>query len=149
MFAYDGNQKLAQVTAPAVAGAPRNVTASMTSGRLITLTDPDGFVTTFAHSPTVTNVMMSRRDKHNQSARLLTMGRAVSRQPRSMPGGSDESDHLGHVCRRVTWRDDEWRVWSVHTTGHGECPHAYRWSPCGGRHLEYRGESVWGREPDP
>lgn len=51
MFAYDGNQKLAQVTAPAVAGAPRNVTASMTSGRLITLTDPDGFVTTFAHSP--------------------------------------------------------------------------------------------------
>jgi len=66
MFAYDGNQKLAQVTAPAVAGAPRNVTASMTSGRLITLTDPDGFVTTFAHSPTVTNVMMSRRDKHNR-----------------------------------------------------------------------------------
>ena len=92
-FAYDGNQKLMQVTPPAVSGTPRTVGASVNSGRLVSITDPDGFATTFAYSSTVANLMVSRSDKHART-RAFTFDGAMRLAGTTVYAGMGSTDPI-------------------------------------------------------
>ncbi|HEY0928371.1 MAG TPA: RHS repeat-associated core domain-containing protein [Gemmatimonas sp.] len=92
-FAYDGNQKLMQVTPPAVSGTPRTVGASVNSGRLVSITDPDGFATTFAYSSTVANLMVSRSDKHTRT-RAFTFDGAMRLAGTTVYAGAGSTDPI-------------------------------------------------------
>jgi RHS repeat-associated protein len=64
-FTYDGNSKLQTVSAPGPTGAARTTAITVTSGRLVTIRDPDNTLVSFGYDAGFTNRVTSRTDRRN------------------------------------------------------------------------------------